>query len=323
MMRKTVRRWPALAAGLVVVAMTALGGSTPAGAAVPVTAVGWWTRSPSPPTVPAGGIAVGEAPDGDLSVAALRLSTGGGATGVKLTLAESSGEGKEAATLQVCTTTDAWNADSGTAITLAPRPNCPETPVLLARDSSGSWTADVTSLVGGQTGDISIMIVPGPAPAAVPGVAQAGAFQIAFKPPVVDGTVTPAAGESTSSPASEPAPSTYSAPPASAAPDYSVATSPAFGAPVGVVPSAVLPVATASAVVSSQTAGGGQTSFPVNPVGTDSEGKSKLVIVGFVLLSILVGAAAATARWAQEQGVFDRLIPSGGGGSSLLPPESD
>lgn len=300
-----------------------IGSTAPADAAVPVSTVGWWTRSPSA-TAPDGGIAVGEAPDGNLSVAAIRIGTGGGATDVKLTLTESGGEAQEAASLQVCTTADSWNSAAGDDIGLAPRPECPSEPVLLTRDSAGIWTADVNSLVAGKTGDVALMIVPGPAPAAVPGVAAASAFQVAFTPPTVDGTVAQESAATSPSSSSDaftttaPSGSSFPTPAPYSAPDYSVANSPAF-APVGNTPSAVLPATQAAAVVSSQNAGGGQITFPVNDVGAPKKPTSRLIIVGFLLLSVLVGAAAATVRWLQEEGAFDRFIPSGGG--SFLPPE--
>lgn len=311
------KRWSALGLGALLVLL--LGGSTPAEAAVPVSTVGWWTRSPSPAAPPEGGIAIGQAPDGNLSVAAIRISTAGGASGAKLTLAESGGEGQEAASLQVCTTADAWNSAAGDDLALAPRPECPDEPVLLTRADDGSWTADLTTLVTGKTGDVSLMILPGPAPAEVPGVAVAGAFQVAFTPPTVDGTVAPESSDSSdsfsgsdSSSSGFPAPTPYS-PPA-----YSVDSSPAF-APVGNTPSVVLPPTQSSAAVSSQQAGGGQASFPVNDVGAATKPTSRLVILGFVLAAVLVGAAAAAVRSMQEKGMFDRLIPSGNG--SFLPPE--
>lgn len=312
---KKVRGLAALGAAAIVAAV-GMGGASPARADVPVGGVGWWTRSPSPPTVPQGGLSVGEAPDDDVSVAAIRLATGeGGATGVTITLTESGGEAQQAASLQVCTTTDAWNAAAGDPIELAPRPTCPADPLLLERDDAGTWTADLTPLLVGMTGDVSIMIVPGPAPASVPGVADAGVFQIAFAPPAVAGTLTapPDSSSSFGSPSTSPSPS-----PAFSVPASSVAQSPAF-APVGAQPSAVLPSSQADATVSTPDAGGGQVSFPVAGVGSSTKPKSKAVILAMVAFSIIVGGAAAALRMAQERGVFERLIPSGRGSSLKLP----
>jgi hypothetical protein len=60
--------------------------------------------------------------------------------------------------------------------------------------------------------------------------------------------------------------------------------------------------------------------LPVRSIGETTDGPSRLVIIGFVLLAALVGAAAAAIRWAQENGTFDRLLPSGGSGM-LQPPD--
>lgn len=313
-----VRRWSLLAA-LGVVLTSSVGGFTPANAAVPVTQTGWWTRSPAPPTVPDGGLAVGVAPDGNVSVGAIKLDTAGGATSAKVTLKESDGQGQQAASLQVCTTNDEWNGAKGDDLATAPRATCPEKPVLLTRNDDGTWTADVASLIASQSGEVSIMIVPAPSAAPVPGV-QTGAFQVSFDKPVVDGAVLPATDTSSSSSGSDifgadTAPSSSGS---FDAPAYSVETSPAF-APVGNTPSAVQPAAQADSTLSSPNAGGGSVTFPVRSVGAPGKKTSKATVVGIILLSMLIGAAAAALRSAQEKGVFERLIPSGGGSSLKLP----
>lgn len=312
-----LRGWPALAAVAVATAST-VGGFTPAHAAVPVSKVGWWTRSPSPPTVPEGGLSVGVAPDGNLSVAAIGLDTAGGAAQAKVTLKETSdSQAAQTASLQVCTTSDEWSAESGGDITTAPRPTCPQDPLLLKRADDGTWTADVASLIASQHGEVSIMIVPAPSAAPVPGV-QTAAYQVSFDKPVVDGSVLPDTSSDSSSSSLATDTSTQSSP-SFAAPETSIESSPAFGAPVGNNPTAVLPPTQAPAAVTSPNAGGGQVSFPVRNVGAETKNPSRLVIVGFVLLSLLVGAAAAAVRWAQEAGTFDRLLPSGGGGMLQAP----
>src|SRR4051794_35727168 len=145
-----LRGWPALAAVGVAMA-SSLGGFTPAHAAVPVSKVGWWTRSPSTPTVPDGGLTVGVAPDGNLSVAAIGLDTAGGAAQAKVTLKETSdSQGAQAASLQVCTTSDEWAAGGKGDLATAPRPTCPQDPLLLKRADDGTWTADAASLIASQ-----------------------------------------------------------------------------------------------------------------------------------------------------------------------------
>src|SRR3954451_8858037 len=79
-----------------------------ASADVPVSAVSWWTQSPAPPTVPDGGISVATGPGGRISVAAVKLDIGGGATTATLTLDESDGQGQQAAAIQACATTNDW-----------------------------------------------------------------------------------------------------------------------------------------------------------------------------------------------------------------------
>ncbi|MEN3271587.1 MAG: hypothetical protein V7636_348 [Actinomycetota bacterium] len=311
-----LRGWPVLAAVTIATAST-LGGFTPAHAAVPVSKVGWWTRSPSPPTVPEGGLSVGVAPDGNLSVAAIGLDTAGGAAQAKVTLKETSdSQGAQAASLQICTTNDEWSAESGGDITTAPRPTCSQDPLLLKRADDGTWTADVASLIASQSGEVSIMIVPAPSAAPVPGV-QTAAYQVSFDKPAVEGSVLPDTSSDDSSSFATDSSSSQSFVP----PETSIESSPAFGAPVGNNPSAVLPPTQAPASVTSPNAGGGRVNFPVNGIGAETKNPSRVVIIGFVLLSLFVGAAAAAVRWAQEQGTFERLLPSGGSG--MLQPPSD
>jgi hypothetical protein len=159
------------------------------------------------------------------------------------------------------------------------------------------------------------MIVPAPSAAPIPGV-QAAAYQVSFDKPVVDGSVLPDTSSASPSDPSATDSSTESSP-SFVAPETSIESSPAFGAGAN-TPSAVLPPSPPPAAVTSPDAGGGRVSFPVHAIGADTKSPSRIVIVGFVLLSLLVGAAAATVRWAQERGTFARLLPSGGSG--MLPP---
>lgn len=333
----TRRWWPAVALAPVLAMSVGLVGPGPARADVPVTKVGWWTRSPQPPSVPTGGIAVGDAPDGYLSVAAISLDTGGGASGAHVTLAESDGQGQQAASLQACPTSDKWSPANGDGLASAPRPQCnSSSPTLLTRDSSGNWTADLTPLLAGQTGSVSIMIVPGPPAAALPGSTETQAFQVSFSPPKVDGTVAPAsdtssssasdssfgAGAGTSTVASDtgsatslPAATTYSIP--STPTDLST---PSVAAPTP-PPAQPSPAPAATPAPAASTAGGGQFSFPIRTAGAHTKPKSRLVILAWVALSCLVGAAAAGWRWAQQEGVFERVALFGRG-TQILPPVS-
>ena len=333
---RRMRWWPAVAVVPMAAALFALGGGVAARAAIPVTKVGWWTKSPSPAGPPQGGIEVGAAPDGNLSVAALEIDAGGGASGAKLTLTESGGQAQQAATLQACPTSDSWASATGGALTDAPRAQCPTTPYALTRDSSGNWTIDLTPLLAGKTGPTSVMIVPGPPPAALPGGAQPAAFQVAFNPPTVDGTTLPATDTSSGSSSLSSGNDTSTSPADvsstySTVPSYSVASSPAYSGGTGITPSAVLPAtpttaapvaatgAPASAAPSVNPAGGGQVAFPIRAAGTRAKPTSRGSIVAFLGLSLLVGVGAGGWHWARGEGILERLIPAGRG-RSLLPP---
>lgn len=333
---KAIRWWRLAGVVSLTTGLLGVAGAPAAHASVPISKVGWWTRSPSPAGPPAGGIEVGSAPDGNLSVAAIELDTGGGASGATLTLVESGGQAQQAASLQACPTSDQWNQANGDNLNLAPRAQCPATPYSLTRDSSGNWTIDLTPLLAGRTGPVGVMIVPGPAPAPsptpLPGGAQPGAFQVAFAPPTVAGTVAPGSDTSSSgstSGGSDQSPSVVTTFPApSSTPDFSVANSPAFSS-VGVTPSAVLPPAAAAPApavapaaaptATPSAAGGGQAIFPTRPTGSHKKGTSFLVVLAWLLLSGIVGAAAGGWRWAKSSGRLERLIPKGRRGS-LLPP---
>src|SRR2546425_3408756 len=141
----------------VIVAAMLLGLPLTADASVSVTEVGWWTRSPSPPASPS--FSVGNAPDGALSKAALRVDVGGGALTAKITLTEADGQGQAAAGLQACLTGDTWTAEAKGDLAKAPKEECNKT-ASLTRGSDGKWTGDLTPLLAGKSGLQSVMIVP-------------------------------------------------------------------------------------------------------------------------------------------------------------------
>lgn len=335
MRAKRFRWWMLATVAPVAAGVMGIGATAPARAAVPVTKVGWWTKSPSPPAAPSGGVEVGQAPSGTLTVAALELDTQGGASGAHLTLVENGGQGGQAASIQVCPTTDTWTASNGDQDpSTAPRGQCPtSSPYLMSRDSSGNWTIDLTPLLSGKTGKASVVLLPGPSAAALPVGAQTGAFQLAFNPPTVDGTVLPATDTSSSSSAytpsdssayaGAPSPSASSTPVSSASmPSYNAPTdTAALVAPAGPATPAPAAVAAPSqpAIPASATGGSAGTSFPIRAVGSRVKPKSRWVIVAWVALAAIVGAAAGAWHWAQQEGILERLLPTGRG-AGLLPP---
>src|SRR3954454_6586929 len=162
---------------------------TSAGADVPVTDVSWWTRSPAPPSVPAGGFSVGSAPDGSLSVAAIHVNVSHGASKANIQLTEAStGEGSQAGAIDVCRAKAEWVPANGGNMNQAPPADCASA-VHLTRDAaSGVWTGDLMPLLGSASGTVGLVIQPGPAPASAPG-ASASAYQASFAPPHIDGAV--------------------------------------------------------------------------------------------------------------------------------------
>jgi hypothetical protein len=283
-------------------------------AQVTVQKTGWWTRSAAAPAVPPNGLAVGEAPDGYLTVSAFQVDTGGGASNVAISLGESAGQGQQGASIQVCTTDDDWAQVEGGDLTLAPRPACPSDAVRLARDSKGVWTADLNTLLAGKTGAVSLMLIPGPNAAPLPGGARAGAFQVSFQPPTVTGTVVPRADTSASS-------ESATTPAFDTVPEETF--SPALGGDLTTPEAAPsLAAAPASSEVAAEVQpGNANVNFPVRLQGTPTKrAKSRLVIIGWVVLAGAIGALAAGWHYAREAGTFERLLPIRTGGSLLTPP---
>jgi hypothetical protein len=263
--------------------------------------------------VPDGGVAVGQAPDGNLSVAAIQVDTGGGASSPKLSLSEAGGQGQQAATLQVCTTADGWISANGGDYGIAPRATCPQTPLAMARDSNGTWSADLSSVLAGKSGEVSLMIVPGPTPAALPAGAQPGAFQITFNPPAGAGTTAPSPAESSDTQGAFTAPSYDTTPAPNLALSGSEVPTPQLN--LGQQPEAVTPSATPAV-----TSVGGQAAIPIRTPSTPKPNRSRLVIIGWFVLASAVGAAAAGWHWARDAGAFDRLTALRARGGLLPPP---
>jgi hypothetical protein len=294
-----------------------------ASADVPVTAVGWWTQSPAPPTVPDGGVSVAIGPSGALSVAAIKVDIGGGVEGsAVLSLVEDSGQGQQAAALQACPTTNNWSAKSAGAWGDAPPADC-RTSVALTRDANGNWTADISKLLSGTVGsdssetEMSVMIVPTPA---APGTVNGNApFQLAFKPPTVAGTTT-SPSESDSSSSSSYSSETSSSPSYSGSSDTSstgASSSSAFSSATAFTTPSVSPTDSgtasppATAAPPSQPAAGSEDSgfkqFKVNlgdRAAAASHKATRGTAIGLFGLALLVGAVAGLASWANAEGYF-------------------
>jgi hypothetical protein len=280
-----------------------LGGAPAANAEVPITQVGWWTRSPTPPTVPEGGLSVAAAPDGDLTIGAVLLDAGeGGASGASLRLVEGSGgAGAEVAGIRVCPTSSTWSAEAGGALADAPEAQCDAASVDMVRGADGTWTADVQSLVEGKTGDVGLAVVP---------AEGSVAFQLNFAPPAVDGSVS----ESSGSDFTETTTATTMATSTSPSPAASSSPTPSFIAPVTPVPTvpaasnqvgAALPSdgssATAAAVEFEPQLGGAV------PAGESDSRVTKATVLLWYVLAMVIGAGVAGLTWLRNTG---RLAPA-------------
>jgi hypothetical protein len=259
-------------------------------AEVPVSQVGWWTRSPTPPTVPEGGISVAAAPDGPLTVGAVLLDAGGGASGASVRLVETGGEGQQLGGLQVCPTSSAWSPAEAGAMADAPKDDCASATVAMARGDDGTWTADVQSLVDGKTGPVGLIVLP---------AAGSVAFQVTFAPPIVDGSVTDESDSSSESTSDAFEPSTsssgsfstdtgsFTVPSAPAVPEVPVTT--ATTAPAATI-------APSNDVAASTFSGG----LPIKTVTGDHVTKATVLL--WYLAAIVFGSAVAGLSWVRAEG---------------------
>jgi len=185
---------------------------------------GWWTKRPGAQAVN-NGFEVASGPDGEESVAAFRVTLTGSVTQATLSFVETTDPNvaKVSGTpaINVCTTTSVWTAESDAAFANAPKEDCTAA-ISMTVSTTGRWTADITSLLAGRSGSVSLMAVPnlaGTSPLKT-------GFNRQFGPPAVDTEGTPnapASGHSSSTftpPASQqfPAAQVFPTPPAAPVP---------------------------------------------------------------------------------------------------------
>lgn len=291
-----LRRLRPLAVGVVAAGLV-LASAPSATADVPVSQAGWWTRSPSPPTVPEGGIAVAAAPDGDLTVGAIAIEAGDGASGVGLRLVETGGQGQAIAALVACPTTTAWSAEAGGAMADAPPADqCESAGAPLTRAEDGTWTAELP-FAEGASGLVGILVKP---------ASGAVAFQLSFAPPDVTGSVATSSGSSGSF-ASD---STASEPATSSSPSGSTSGSPSFVAPSAPAAPDVQSGATTVTTVAIEevdvSAGSSDVAAPtfgsVPSGGGAGSRVTKMTVVLWYVVALLIGTVAAGIAWARNEG---------------------
>lgn len=148
--------------------------AVPQAASAGVDTVGWFTRNPTA-SAPDGGLQVANAPDGVVSYGAISVTEEGDTiTRATLTLKEE-GQGLNAAgaTLRACPAAGTFTAGQG-ALADGPKADCAVGSVELTRDGEGVWTADVTSVLTGETAALAVVPAEG-----------AGVFQVSFAAPDV------------------------------------------------------------------------------------------------------------------------------------------
>lgn len=204
-----------------------------------ITDVGWWSRNPLS-SAPEGGFAVGAAPDGPTAVAALRVDLGGGVDTLVLDVTPTT-DMSALASLEVCLGADGWTAESGGAFDDAPTTTCAGSTVPFARAGEG-WRADVSSLVQGSSGPVSIAVVPTAGSGTVP-------FEVSFSDARAMATGARSApadsgsGGSTPSPTPAPSPSPAPAPAVGGSPSPPpVVSGGSSPSPVVTTPAAPAPV---------------------------------------------------------------------------------
>jgi hypothetical protein len=125
--------------------------------------VGWWSKRPAAAQTTTTGFEVASGPDGDESVAAVRVLVFGTVTKATLNLSEAANQltAVSAPKLRACRTDSPWLLTTGPGpFDQAPKPNCSGGEVAFTRDAQGVWRADVSSWLTGSLSELSIMVVP-------------------------------------------------------------------------------------------------------------------------------------------------------------------
>lgn len=262
----------------------------PASASATIADVGWWSRQPGAAAKPAGGFEVAEAPDDDVSVAALRIRVPDRLARAMLVLRETGGVRPESAALRVCVTTASWTPANPGAFAQRPAANCAGGGIALARASTGgTWVADVRNVLpAGST--VSLMIVPAPPASGLP----VDGFQVAFAGAVLDAEAVEDDEDDGSSLAGP-----VSSSPSSSPPTFGFG----FGGEVDAgLPGFDIPLSTDTsgdpAVESADGDPGGQPAFrpPTRAAVQAGPGTPWGRLPALVVLAAFVGAAAAFAR---------------------------
>lgn len=258
----------------------------------PVVGVGWWTDRVLAQEKGEGGFEVARTLDGS-SVAAATVDAGGGAVTsatITLTEVEAGSVRADAGVVDVCEGGPFVAADPG-ELADAPVTECTGG-VALERADDGTWTGDITALVGPTTSFLAI--VPGPVPDDATPLDPG--FVLEFEAPVVALTVTPADDETTPpAPVDTVAPPDFSSPTPSPDFEFTPTPSPSFDDPAPSAPvTTVAPPVDESTSESTEIAGPQLNTAPISGGSGDAKPWIRLLIL--VPLSVVAGAAAVFGR---------------------------
>ncbi len=259
----------------------------------PVTAVGWWSDRVLAQEKGEGGFEVARTLDGD-SVAAVTIESGGAVSNATITLTEvETGTVRaDSAVVDVCDTGPFVAADPG-AIDEAPATECTGG-IALTRGEDGTWTGDITAVVGDST--TFLAVVPGPVPDDATPLDPG--FVLEFAAPVVAVTLAPSDdGAAPVAPVDTVAPTPdFSTPAPSDSFDFSPTPSPSFDSPpIDSAPvTTVAPPVDSSTSESTEVAGPTLNSAPISGGSGDTRPWIRLLLL--LPLSAGAGAAAVFGR---------------------------
>ena len=182
--------------------------------------VSWWTRSPAA-SAPEGGLAVANAPDGPVSVAAVQIDLDEGVSSASLTFAQTGGAAATAAQIVACVLSGGVAAAAGGPIEEAPATTCDGAQVAVT-STNGTWKADLTDLLVDRKGSVGVAIVPATGSTSV--------FDLQFDAPQLQATASSSSSGPSGSGTSPYGPTTFSSPSTTAyrapAPSQSFSTPP-------------------------------------------------------------------------------------------------
>jgi hypothetical protein len=260
-----------------------------ADAAGSVTGVGWWTRSPIA-SAPDGGVTVGNAPDGPLSVAAVEIDLGkDGMTTATLNLEQTGGQPPAAGQLVACVIGGFEPTEAG-AIAEAPATTCDATQTSVTGNGT-KWTLNLSDLVADRKGTVGIALVPASGSTAV--------WELQFDKPAFTGTAarptTSGSTQSRPTTATTTAPSTASRP----ATTFAVQTPPAVAAPrptttIAASTPTTIPLGTTDAVPNATASA--ETFSGSTGESSSSEGRPVGQAITLAIIAAVVGIGAGVAH---------------------------